>query len=61
MSEFAPNGKSADEIRGLWRWIETRLELAAPTGVLIDQIMAVADGTLHTAELSADATTTLAS
>ncbi|PYF03092.1 chromosome partitioning protein [Rhodopseudomonas faecalis] len=25
VSEFAPAGKSADEIRGLWRWIEQRL------------------------------------
>ena len=28
VSEFAPNSKSADEIRGLWRWVETRLEAA---------------------------------
>jgi chromosome partitioning protein len=25
VSEYAPSGKSADEIRDLWRWIETRL------------------------------------
>jgi len=25
VSEFAPAGKSADEIRGLWQWLETRL------------------------------------
>jgi chromosome partitioning protein len=25
VSEFAPNGKSADEIRSLWRWIDNRL------------------------------------
>jgi chromosome partitioning protein len=25
VSEFAPSGKSADEIRCLWRWVETRL------------------------------------
>jgi chromosome partitioning protein len=25
VSEFATSGKSADEIRGLWRWVETRL------------------------------------
>ena len=25
VSEFAPTGKSADEIRGLWHWIEQRL------------------------------------
>jgi chromosome partitioning protein len=23
--EYAPSGKSADEIRGLWQWVETRL------------------------------------
>ncbi|RXH24637.1 chromosome partitioning protein ParA [Bradyrhizobium nanningense] len=62
VSEFAPNGKSADEIHGLWRWIETRLELEATTNVPIDQVMAVADGMLHVAaDLSTDDTTTLAS
>lgn len=25
VSEYAPSGKSTDEIRGLWSWIETRL------------------------------------
>ena len=25
VNEFAPAGKSADEIRGLWQWLETRL------------------------------------
>jgi len=29
VSEFAPSGKSTEEIRGLWSWIETRLGLAA--------------------------------
>ncbi|WP_422678716.1 hypothetical protein [Bradyrhizobium ottawaense] len=62
VSEFAPNGKSADEIRGLWRWIETRLELSATTNVQIDQVISAAGGMLHVAaELSADETTTLAS
>jgi chromosome partitioning protein len=62
VSEFAPNGKSADEIRGLWRWIETRLELEATTNVLIDQVISVADGMLRVAaEHAADETTTLAS
>lgn len=28
VSEYAPSGKSTDEIRGLWSWIETRLGLA---------------------------------
>lgn len=62
VSEFAPNGKSADEIRGLWRWIENRLELEATTNVLIDQVISAANGMLHVAaELAADETTTLAS
>jgi chromosome partitioning protein len=25
VSEYAPTGKSADEVRGLWQWVETRL------------------------------------
>jgi chromosome partitioning protein len=25
VSEYAPNGKSADEIRALWQWVATRL------------------------------------
>jgi chromosome partitioning protein len=29
VSEYAPASKSADEIRGLWQWVETRLGLAA--------------------------------
>jgi chromosome partitioning protein len=62
VSEFAPNGKSSDEIRGLWDWIETRLELAATTNVLIDQVISVADGMLHPpSELAADESTTLTS
>jgi chromosome partitioning protein len=62
VSEFAPNGKSADEIRGLWQWIETRLELSATTNVLLDQVISATDGMLHAAtELAADETTTLAS
>ena len=62
VSEFAPNGKSADEIRSLWRWIETRLEIEATTNVLIDQVISAADGILHiAAEQAADETTTLTS
>jgi len=30
VTEFAPHAKSADEIRGLWRWVETRLGIARP-------------------------------
>lgn len=62
VSEFAPNGKSADEIRGLWQWIETRLDLAATTNVMIDQVISAADGMVHVAaELASDETTTPAS
>ncbi|MBH5369201.1 ParA family protein [Bradyrhizobium glycinis] len=62
VSEFAPNGKSADEIRSLWRWIATRLELEATTNALIDQVIAAAHGMLQiAAEQAADETTTLAS
>ena len=31
VSEFAPGSKSADEIRGLWQWVETRLKIRAAT------------------------------
>jgi chromosome partitioning protein len=56
VNEYAPNGKSTEEIRGLWRWIETRLELSAGN-LLIDQVMSAADGVLHAAaEHSADET-----
>ncbi|MBR0773881.1 ParA family protein [Bradyrhizobium diazoefficiens] len=62
VSEYAPNGKSAAEIRGLWRWIENRLELEATTNVLIDQVMSAADGVLlAAAEHELDETTTPAS
>jgi chromosome partitioning protein len=27
--EYAPSGKSADEVRALWQWVETRLNAAA--------------------------------
>ena len=29
VTEYAPSGKSADEIRGLWRWVGNKLNLAA--------------------------------
>lgn len=62
VSEFAPHGKSADEIRGLWRWIKTRLELeATTTHLLIDQVISAADGMLHAGTELSDETTTLAS
>jgi chromosome partitioning protein len=31
VNEYAPASKSADEIRGLWRWIEARLNVGATT------------------------------
>ncbi|MCP3474420.1 ParA family protein [Bradyrhizobium sp. CCGUVB1N3] len=61
VSEFAANGKSADEIRGLWQWVQTRLSVsAATTNLLIDQVISAADGMLHAAIASKD-TATLAS
>ena len=32
VSEYAPGSKAADEIRGLWHWIELRLGLAVVIG-----------------------------
>jgi chromosome partitioning protein len=32
VSEYAPTGKSADEVRSLWRWIEAKLNGAAIAG-----------------------------
>src|SRR5205814_9735764 len=29
VTEYAPAGKSAEEIRGLWRWVESRLNAGA--------------------------------
>ena len=61
VSEFAPNGKSTEEIRGLWRWVEARLDLSATTH-LIDQVMSAAGSMLHVvADQAADETTILAS
>jgi chromosome partitioning protein len=46
VSEYAPSGKSADEIRALWQWVETRLnagsaELARAPGQTPFPIMLV--------------------
>lgn len=61
VSEFAPNGKSTEEVRGLWHWVETRLNISA-TNVLIDQVISAAEGMLHVvAEQAPNETTTLAS
>ncbi len=43
VSEYAPAGKSADEIRGLWQWVEAKLDpvvLADDAQVLIEYIAA---------------------
>jgi chromosome partitioning protein len=62
VSEIAPNSKSSEEIRGLWRWIESRLDLTAPSPVLIDQVLSAADGMRHAAAgRPAEKTKTLAS
>ena len=29
VGEYAPDGKSADEIRALWQWVDTRLNVVA--------------------------------
>ncbi|CAN5501648.1 ParA family protein [soil metagenome] len=33
VTEFAPFGKSADEIRGLWQWVAVKLDIAVVTDV----------------------------
>jgi hypothetical protein len=34
-SEYAPSSKSADEIRGLWQWVEARLNSDLPDRELL--------------------------
>ncbi|MBI5264952.1 MAG: ParA family protein [Bradyrhizobium sp.] len=34
VSEYAPNGKSAEEIRALWQWVEERLSLSSASEAL---------------------------
>jgi chromosome partitioning protein len=45
VSEFAPAGKSAEEVRGLWQWLETRLfgEAAAEEQPAIGECTAAPD------------------
>jgi chromosome partitioning protein len=31
VTELAPEGKSAEEMRGLWQWIETKLNIGQPS------------------------------
>lgn len=62
VSEFAPTGKSTDEIRGLWRWIETRLNLSATaTNSLTDSLTSAADGVRAAADPTPSETVTFAS
>ena len=61
VSEFAPSGKSTEEVRGLWQWVESRLNISA-TNVLIDQVISAADDMLLVAaEQVSNETTVLAS
>ncbi len=60
VSEFAASGKSADEVRGLWRWIEARLNLSA-ADLLIDNVVSAADGMRAAAELAGDEVAQLSS
>jgi len=43
--EYAPSGKSADEIRGLWQWVETRLNggVSADEPLIISMLPASPD------------------
>ena len=46
VSEYAPNGKSAEEIRGLWQWVEARLGIAVAADVQIVEEFAESPGIL---------------
>jgi len=62
VGEFAPGSKSADEIRGLWQWIQIRLNLSITSNLLIDQVISAAAGMAHAAaEIASNETTTLVS
>jgi chromosome partitioning protein len=37
VTEYAPAGKSADEIRGLWQWVESRLGLELNAAASVDE------------------------
>jgi chromosome partitioning protein len=43
--EYAPSGKSADEVRGLWQWVEARLngEVSADEPLTISTLPASPD------------------
>ena len=36
VTEYALGGKSAEEMRGLWQWVQSRLAMAAPADAQID-------------------------
>ena len=55
VSEYAPGSKAADEIRGLWHWIELRLGLAVVIGAdeIVSDISIASLGVVQTpAELA---------
>ena len=46
VTEYAPTGRSAEEMRGLWQWVERRLGADAPAAVRTDR---TGDGDLRPA------------
>ena len=52
VTEYAPRGKSAEEIRGLWQWVWVRLSCASQPGA---EALAHTHATLPAAVLSAGA------
>lgn len=55
VSEYAPSGKSADEIRRLWSWIENRLGIAAV--LLVEDVSELPVATMPSVQPSAEAFT----
>ena len=51
--EYAPSGKSADEIRGLWSWIETRLGIH--TTIVPEDVSELPVATMPVVQPSAEA------
>jgi chromosome partitioning protein len=45
VTEYAPTGKSADEVRGLWQWVETRLNagLSADEQPIVNELQTVCE------------------
>jgi chromosome partitioning protein len=52
VGEYAPSGKSADEIRGLWSWIESRLGINA--AMLPENLTALPIATMPAVQPSAE-------